>query len=77
MSLMFNVRYAAPGLGDLDDEVVIITEENSFKIPIMARRIPPELDMEDPIVAAPCWLGIRSDKSVKCTNYGGIRIYKL
>lgn len=71
MSLCLTVRYAAPGLADLDDEIVFIAEEVSFKVPILARRVPPELSMENPIVAAPCWLGIRSDRAVRCTNNGG------
>ena len=71
MSLLITIRYATPGLGDLDDEIVFIAEEVSFKVPIMARRVPAELCMENPIVAEPCWLGIRSDRIIKCTNVGG------
>jgi hypothetical protein len=71
MSLVLTVRYAAPGLGDLDDEIEVVTEEDSFKVPVLARRTPPDLRMESPIVAAPCWLGVRSEKVVKCTNLGG------
>jgi len=77
MSLSLTVRYAAPGLGDLDDEIVVITEEESFKVPVIARRTPPDLRMESPIVAAPCWLGVRSEKVVKCTNLGGIFLYQF
>lgn len=71
MSLSLTVRYAAPGLGDLDDEVVFIAEEVIFKVPVMARREQAELRMESPIIAEPCWLGIRSERIVKCTNIGG------
>ena len=71
MSLVLNVRYAAPGLGDLDDELVVITEEEAYKVPVIARRTPPEIKMESPIVANPCWLGVRTEKVVKCTNVGG------
>ena len=72
MSLVLTVRYAAPGLGDLDDEIVVITEEDSFQVPVLARRTPPDLRMENPILANPCWLGVKSEKVVKCTNLGGI-----
>ena len=75
MSMILSVRYSAPGLGDLDDEIVIITEEEAFKIPVIARRTPPEIKMESPIVANPCWLGVRTEKVIKCTNVGGILQY--
>ena len=71
MSIVLNVRYAAPGLGDLDDELVVITEEEAYKVPVIARRTPPDIKMESPIVATPCWLGVRTEKVVKCTNVGG------
>jgi len=71
MSLVLTIRYAAPGLGDLDDEVVLITDEEAFKVPVIARRTPPDIRMESPIVANPCWLGMRTEKVVKCTNTGG------
>jgi hypothetical protein len=73
MCVVLNIRYAAPGLGDLDDEIVVITEEDSFKVPVIARRTPPDIRMESPITATPCWLGVRTEKVVKCTNLGGIR----
>lgn len=69
--MILTVRFAAPGLGDLDDEIAVLTEEEPFKIPIIARRTPPEIKIESPIVANPCWLGVRTEKIVKCTNFGG------
>ena len=71
LGLSILVRYAAPGLSDLDDEIVVITEEESFKIPVLARRTPPDFRMENPIIIPPCWLGVRSDKIIKCANLGG------
>lgn len=71
LSVSLTVRYAAPGLSDLDDELVVITEEESFKVPVLARRTPPDFRMENPIIMPPCWLGVRSDKVIKCVNLGG------
>lgn len=69
--MVLTVRYAVPGMGDLDDEIIILTEGESYRIPVLARRTPPEVRMESPIVAAPCWLGVRSERVIKCTNIGG------
>jgi len=75
MGLVLTVRYAAPWLGDLDDEIIIITEEESFKVPVLARCTPPELHIESHVVIEPCWIGIKSDKLVKCYNLGGTMPY--
>ncbi len=41
MSLLMTVIFQAPSFADFDDFVTFVTEENSFKIPMKARRNPP------------------------------------
>lgn len=41
MSLTFAVTFHAPSFADFDDFITFITEENSFKLPLRARREPP------------------------------------
>lgn len=38
MSLTFSVSFHAPSFADFDDVITFITEENSFKLPLHARR---------------------------------------
>ena len=72
MALVLTICYSAPGLGDLDDEIIVISEDESFKVPIIARSTPPEFHIETPIVTPPCWVGVKSERLIKCSNLGGI-----
>ena len=45
MSLTFAVTFQAPSFADFDDNITFITEENSFKLPLKARREPPVISL--------------------------------
>ena len=71
MSLTFSVTFQAPSFADFDDSITFITEENSFKIPLKARREPPVISLVNPMNCLNSWLGDRVDMAFRCVNQGG------
>lgn len=49
MSIIMYISFFAPSFADFDDVLVIVTEENSFEIPIRARREPPVIKLVNPM----------------------------
>lgn len=49
MSLVVNICFCAPSFADFDDNITFVTEENSFKVPITARREPPLISLVNPL----------------------------
>lgn len=71
MSLTFSVSFHAPSFADFDDFVTFVTEENSFKLPLRARRVPPVINLVNPLNCLNSWLGDRVDMAFRCVNNGG------
>lgn len=71
MSLTFAVTFQAPSFADFDDFITFITEENSFKLPLRARRQPPHISLVNPMDCLNSWLGDRVDMAFRCVNTGG------
>ena len=71
MSLTFAVTFQAPSFADFDDFITFITEENSFKLPLRARRQPPQINLVNPMDCLNSWLGDRVDMAFRCVNAGG------
>ena len=71
MSLTFAVTFQAPSFSDFDDVITFITEENSFKLPLRARREPPQINLVNPMDCMNSWLGDRVDMAFRCVNQGG------
>ena len=71
MSLTFGVTFQAPSFADFDDFITFITEENSFKLPLKARREPPIISLVNPMNCLNSWLGDRVDMAFRCVNQGG------
>lgn len=71
MSLTFAVTFQAPSFADFDDFVTFITEENSFKLPLKARREPPSINLVNSMDCLNSWLGDRVDMAFRCVNQGG------
>lgn len=71
MALTFAVTFQAPSFADFDDFVTLITEENSFKLPLRARREPPIINLVNPMNCLNSWLGDRVDMAFRCVNNGG------
>jgi hypothetical protein len=49
MSIVMNITFHAPSFADFNDVLTIVTEENSFEIPIVARRAPPVIKLVNPM----------------------------
>lgn len=71
MSLTFSVTFHAPSFADFDDFITFVTEENSFKLPLKARRDPPVINLVNPMNCMNSWLGDRVDMAFRCVNNGG------
>jgi hypothetical protein len=65
------VNFVAPSFADFDDHITVITENNSFKIPVRARRDPPLISLANPMNCLHSWVGDRVDMAFRCVNSGG------
>ncbi len=88
MSVLFKIRFNPSSFAEFDDELTILTEENIFKIPILARKEPPCLDLPSSLDCKSCWLGDQIglrlffiffiiDVRFKVTNTGGEAGYRF
>ena len=71
MSVTVSIAFSAPSFGDFDDHLTVVTEENSFKIPLRARREPPVISLVNPLDCLQSWIGDRVDMAFRCVNTGG------
>ena len=71
MSLTMSIVFSAPSFADVDDVITFVTEESSFKIPMRARRDPPQISLTNPMDCLNSWLGDRVDMAFRCVNTGG------
>lgn len=71
MSLLMSIAFSAPSFADFDDAITFVTEESSFKIPMKARREPPQISLTNPMDCLNSWLGDRVDMAFRCVNTGG------
>jgi hypothetical protein len=71
MSLILNISFCAPSFADFDDIITFVTDENSFKVPLRARRDPPVISLVNPLDCLHSWLGDRVDMAFRCQNTGG------
>lgn len=71
MSVLMNIAFFAPSFADFNDVLTIVTEENSFNVPIIARREPPDVKLANPMDCKSCWIGDRVDMVFRATNVGG------
>lgn len=71
MSLTMMVVFTAPSFADFDDEITFVAEEGNFKVPMKARRDPPQISLVNPMDCLNSWLGDRVDMAFRCVNTGG------
>lgn len=71
MSLKMSVTFSSPSFADFDDFITFVTEDNSFKVPLRARRDPPSINLVNPLDCLNSWLGDRVDMAFRCVNNGG------
>jgi hypothetical protein len=71
MSLCMSIVFKAPSFADFEDNITFVTEESSFKIPLKARRDPPQISLSNPMDCLNSWIGDRVDMAFRCQNTGG------
>ena len=71
MSITMSVVFSAPSFADFDDAITFVAEEGSFKVPLRARRDPPQISLVNPMDCLNSWLGDRVDMAFRCVNTGG------
>ena len=71
MSVIVSIAFCAPSFADFDDVLTVVTEENSFKVPLRARRDPPVINLVNPMDCLHSWIGDRVDMAFRCVNTGG------
>lgn len=71
MSVTLSISFTALSFGDFDDFLTVVTEENSFKVPLRARRDPPVISLVNPLDCLHSWIGDRVDMAFRCVNTGG------
>ena len=71
LGVMIYVNFVAPSFADFDDFITVVTENNSFKVPIRARRDPPLITLANPMNCLHSWVGDRVDMAFRCLNSGG------
>ena len=71
MSLEMSIVFKAPSFADFEDTITFVTEESSFKIPLKARRDPPQINLSNPMDCLNSWIGDRVDMAFRCHNLGG------
>jgi len=71
MCVVITISFCAPSFADFDDFITVVTEENSFKVPLKARRDPPVINLVNPLDCLHSWIGDRVDMAFRCVNTGG------
>lgn len=71
LCLSANVVFMAPGFQDFDDYLTVITDTNTIKVPLRARRDPPVINLSNPMNCLHSWIGDRVDMAFRCHNSGG------
>lgn len=69
--VMLTVLFRAASAADYDDELIIITEESSYSLPLKARRRQPALTLPPVLNCRACWRGEKSLTAIRVFNKGG------
>ena len=85
--MYFKVRFNPSSAAEFNDEITILTEDNIFKVPLMARKELPNLNLPESLDCKSCWLGdqigtlyynnIELAVAFKVTNTGGEAGYRF
>lgn len=77
MSAIIRIRFNPSSLAEFDDQIAILSEDHILKIPIMARKEPPQLDLPSKLDCQSCWLGDEVETKFVVTNSGGEAGYRF
>ena len=65
------VRFTPDSTADYTDSVTIVTENDSFEVPLKARRPPPILDIAPKVHCGNSYVGMSSSEVIQVQNIGG------
>jgi hypothetical protein len=71
MAVVIAIRFRPPGLGDYQDELVVIAGDGTVRVPILAMRERCEINWPKSIGCGHCWVGDVIKKEVVLKNRGG------
>lgn len=71
MHVYAEICFYPDSLGDYSDGILVETEGGSFRVPIIAHRQPPQLDIPSLLDIGVCLVGDAVHKVITCTNSGG------
>lgn len=77
MYLIFKIRFNPSSFAEFDDELTILMEENIVKIPLLARKEPPNLNLPSVLDCKSCWIGDQRVEVFRVTNTGGEAGYRF
>jgi hypothetical protein len=68
---MVHIRFLPDTLADYEDTLYVVTEEGLMAIPLLARRLPPNLTIPHTIDVGNCYVNDVKSLIVNCRNQGG------
>ena len=71
MYCMVSVRFLPDTLADYEDTLYVVTEQGMMAIPLLARRLPPNLTIPHTIDVGNCYVNDLRSIIVPCKNQGG------
>lgn len=57
MSVHLKIRFMASSFAEFNDSIGVLMEENILRIPVLARKESPKLDIPELLDCKSCWLG--------------------
>lgn len=77
MSAIIKIRFHPSSLAEFDDQIAILSEDHILKVPLLARKEPPQLDLPASLDCQSCWLGDQVETKFVVTNTGGEAGYRF
>uniref|UniRef100_A0A7S4VFH8 Deleted in lung and esophageal cancer protein 1 Ig-like domain-containing protein n=1 Tax=Alexandrium monilatum TaxID=311494 RepID=A0A7S4VFH8_9DINO len=77
MAARLTVRFAPQTLNDASEELTVGTEVGDFKLPLLARRVQPRLELQQPVDCGCILAGNSAAQRVRLSNRGGEGSFRL
>eukprot|EP00929_Paragymnodinium_shiwhaense_P071991 TRINITY_DN36554_c0_g1_i1.p1 TRINITY_DN36554_c0_g1~~TRINITY_DN36554_c0_g1_i1.p1 ORF type:complete len:2313 (+),score=513.22 TRINITY_DN36554_c0_g1_i1:110-7048(+) len=77
MAAFFTVRFAPSSLNDETESLTLGTEAGDYDLPVLARRVQPVLEFEEPVDCGQILAGEKVTLSTTITNTGGEGSFRL
>jgi len=77
MAVTIVIRFRPVNLGDLEEELVVIFNGGTVRVPVLAMRERPSIVWPKVIDCGHCWVGNNREQTVVVENTGGEAEYRL